>query len=247
MKNLEMKSYTHAEAVDLLAAARAAYEKAAAEEAAISAEHSAAVNAAFCAKVGKAADLDAISAAADAAIGKYAAATNKTARAALIQSAAVEIERRTREAEAVAAVLEIINKYAGKKAGPKTRRKVADEIAAAVGAERSFFCSNYYSGSFSNEIKLDFPGCHCYNDFPALTANARLPFITESNFFFRDPQIDLPRTEYPADLDAWATQFYAARAEIAAAAQEFNAKADAARALTIGKAGFPTYRATKLH
>lgn len=163
-------------------------------------------------------------------------------RAALIKNAAAYIAEQKIKAAAAPIVTDVLKKYAGKAAGPKTREKAAAEIAAALGVGYAYFDHNSWDSKCSRVcIRLNEYG----NDITPELWTRGLDYIIDENNRFQAVEIPAPDiSQLPADLDAWADEFNRAADELEAARAAFEAAAAHARRVNLGNATLKNYRIT---
>lgn len=175
---------------------------------------------------------------------KHKAAYAASERAARIKKAAQEIAERRIESAAAPVVLAVLEKYAGKPAGPKTRDKAAAEIAAALGVKSVYFAA-FYSGGDVTECRIH-PGAYDYALNPVVRCRYPFRMIDADNKFCVPEELNAPNLDgLPDDLEAWADEFETAAAELEAAKEAFEAAASRARRVNLGSAELPHYRITR--
>lgn len=175
-----------------------------------------------------------------AAATAHHAAAEAERRALRIKHAAAHIAEKKAEAAAVPVILDVLKKYAGKPAGPKTREKAGAEIAAALGVSRAYFSGGFYGDSLS-EVTLVIDGPGYYEVKPCIRTRYPEKFVDAENRF-QVPTLEAPDVStLPADLDAWADEFEQAAAELEEAKKAFEAAASRARRVNLGNAVLENY------
>lgn len=177
---------------------------------------------------------------------EYLAAKAAHERAARISRAAGYIARKRIEAAAAPVILAVLEKYAGKPAGPKTRDKAAADGAAGLGLDvgRVYFTSDYSGGDIRTCV-ISLPQFQ-YKQGPEVSARYPGRMIDAENRFCIPDELNAPGLDkLPADLEAWADEFEAAAAELEAAREAFEAAASKARRVNLGPVELPPYRITR--
>lgn len=164
-------------------------------------------------------------------------------RAARIRKAAAYIAEQHIKAAAAPIVAATLEKYQGKPAGPKTRKKAAAEIAAALGVKSAYFSNGYY-GSPINRVCIHLDGFN--NDLSVeVYAKAYERMVDEENRFCVADIAAPDLANLPEDLEAWVDDFDRAAAELEAAREAFEAAAAKARRVNLGNARLTEYRITR--
>lgn len=171
----------------------------------------------------------------------YDDAEKAARRARLIEQAAAEIATRKVEAAAAPVVLEVLKKYVGKPAGPKTRQKAAAEIAAILNIRSAYFSSSHYdTAPCAVELTVDDGGGD------AIRARVKAVYpekMVDKDNRFCVPALEIPDVSgLPDDLEVWADDFERVAKDLEAAREEFLARAKKARRVNLGDAHLPEYR-----
>lgn len=175
---------------------------------------------------------------------KHDAACFAEVRALRIKKAAAYIaERRIKEA-AVPVVENLLRKYAGKSAGPKTSAKFCAEVAAAIGngASVHLSCTCYNWGL--DHVYISFSAVDLY-DLKVKIYSERMEAIVDDNNKFVAPTFAaVDNSNLPDDLEAWADEFERAETAMEEAKKAFEKTAANLRRVNLGDACLTAYHIT---
>ena len=175
---------------------------------------------------------------------KHDAACFAEVRALRIKKAAAYIaERRIKEA-AVPVVENLLNKYAGKSAGPKTCVKFCAEVAEEIGnGARVHIARPIYGGKLDRVYIIFSYGP--LNDLKVeIYAERREAIVDDNNKFVVPSFAAVDNSNLPDDLEAWADEFERAETELEEAKKAFEKTAANLRRVNLGDACLTAYRIT---
>ena len=165
-------------------------------------------------------------------------------RALRIKKAAAYIaERRIKEA-AVPVVENLLKKYAGKSAGPKTSAKFCAEVAAAIGngASVHLSCTCYNWGL--DHVYIGFSDVALYDLKVKIYAERMKAIVDDNNKFIVPTFATVDNSNLPDDLEAWADEFERAETAMEEAKKAFEKTAANLRRVNLGDACLTAYRIT---
>ena len=165
-------------------------------------------------------------------------------RALRIKKAAAYIaERRIKEA-AVPVVENLLKKYAGKSAGPKTCVKFCAEVAEEIGnGARVHIARPIYGGKLDRVYIIFSYGP--LNDLKVeIYAERREAIVDDNNKFIVPTFAAVDNSNLPDDLEAWADEFERAETAMEEAKKAFEKTAANLRRVNLGDACLTAYRIT---
>lgn len=175
---------------------------------------------------------------------KHDAACFAEVRALRIKKAAAYIaERRIKEA-AVPVVENLLKKYAGKSAGPKTTEKLCKEIADAIGNGACVHLSAPVYGWKPDRVCIGFSAVPLYDLKVEISAERMEKFVDSSNKFVVPTFAAVDNSNLPGDLEAWADEFERAETAMEEAKKAFEKTAANLRRVNLGDACLTAYRIT---
>ena len=173
---------------------------------------------------------------------KHDAACFAEVRALRIKKAAAYIaERRIKEA-AVPVVENLLNKYPGKSAGPKTCVKFCAEVAEEIGnGARVHIARPIYGGKLDRVYIIFSYGP--LNDLKVeIYAERREAIVDDNNKFVVPSFAAVDNSNLPDDLEAWADEFERAETALEEAKKAFEKTAADLRRVNLGDACLTAYR-----
>ena len=175
---------------------------------------------------------------------KHDAACFAEVRALRIKKAAAYIaERRIKEA-AVPVVENLLRKYAGKSAGPKTSAKFCAEIAEAIGNGASVYISSPVYGWKPDRVCIGFSAVTLHDLKVEIYAERREAIVDDNNKFIVPTFAAVDNSNLPDDLEAWADEFERAETAMEEAKKAFEKTAANLRRVNLGDACLTAYRIT---
>lgn len=165
-------------------------------------------------------------------------------RALRIKKAAAYIAERRIEEAAVPVVENLLRKYAGKSAGPKTSAKFCAEVAEAIGNGASVYLSAPVYGWKLDRVCISF-SYGPLNDLKVeIYAERREAIVDDNNKFIVPTFAAVDNSHLPDDLEAWADEFERAETSMEEAKKAFEQTAANLRRVNLGDACLTAYRIT---
>ena len=175
---------------------------------------------------------------------KHDAACFAEVRALRIKKAAAYIaERRIKEA-AVPVVENLLKKYAGKSAGPKTSAKFCAEVAAAIGNGAIVYLDATCYGWKLDHVYIGFSDVALYDLKVKIYAERMKAIVDDNNKFVVTTFAVVDNSNLPDDLEAWADEFERAETALEEAKKAFEKTAANLRRVNLGDACLTAYRIT---
>ena len=173
---------------------------------------------------------------------KHDAACFAEVRALRIKKAAAYIaERRIKEA-AVPVVENLLKKYAGKSAGPKTTAKLCAEIAEAIGNGASVYLHGPSYGGAPIYVHIGFSSIPLHELKVEISVHRMEKFVDCFNKFVVPTFASVDNSHLPDDLEAWADEFERAETALEEAKKAFEKTAADLRRVNLGDACLTAYR-----
>lgn len=165
-------------------------------------------------------------------------------RAMRIKKAAAYIaERRIKEA-AVPVVENLLKKYAGKSAGPKTSAKFCAEIAEAIGNGASVYISAPVYNWKPDRVCIGFSAVALHDLKVEIYAERLEAIVDDNNKFVVPTFAAVDNSCLPENLEAWADEFERAETALEEAKKAFEKTAADLRRVNLGDACLTAYRIT---
>ena len=175
---------------------------------------------------------------------KHDAACFAEVRAMRIKKAAAYIaERRIKEA-AVPVVENLLRKYAGKSAGPKTSAKFCAEVAEAIGNGACVHLSAPVYGWKPVRVCIGFSAVALHDLKVEIYAEHWEAIVDDNNKFIVPAFAAVDNSNLPDDLEAWADEFERAETALEEAKKAFEKTAADLRRVNLGDACLTAYRIT---
>lgn len=165
-------------------------------------------------------------------------------RALRIKKAAAYIAERRIEEAAVPVVENLLRKYAGKSAGPKTSAKFCAEVAEAIGNGASVYLSAPVYGWKLDRVCIGFSYGPLYDLKVEIYAERREAIVDDNNKFIVPTFAAVDNSSLPDDLEAWADEFERAETAMEEAKKAFEQTAANLRRVNLGDACLTAYRIT---